>query len=46
MSDALVDLGIQDALRYVHANLLPSVVLVVRDVAHTVVGAVSCIFFA
>ena len=48
MSDAnaIVDFGIQDALRYVHVNLMPSVVLVVRDVAHIVVIAVSCIFFA
>ena len=46
MSDALVDLGIQDALRYVHVNILPSVVLVCRDVAHIVVITVSCVFFA
>ena len=46
MSDALVDLGIQDALRYVHVNILPSVVLVCRDVAHIAVITVSCVFFA
>jgi hypothetical protein len=46
MSDALVDLGIQDALRYVHVNILPSVVLVCRDVAHIAVISVSCVFFA
>ena len=46
MSDALVDLGIQDALRYVHVNILPSVVLVCRDVTHIAVVAVSCVFFA
>ena len=46
MGDALVDLGIQDALRYVHVNILPSVVLVCRDVTHIAVVAVSCVFFA
>ena len=46
MGDALVDLGIQDALRYVHVNILPSVVLVCRDVTHIAVIAVSCVFFA
>ena len=34
MADSLVDLGLQDALRYVHVNILPSIVLVTRDVAH------------
>ena len=46
MADSLVDLGLQDALRYVHVNILPSIVLVTRDVAHVVVVAVACVLFA
>lgn len=43
MADSLVDLGLQDALRYIHVNLLPSVVLLVRDVSMLAVTAMTCV---
>ena len=43
MADSLVDLGIQDALRYVHVNILPSVVLLVRDISMIVVTSLTCV---
>ena len=43
MADSLVDLGLQDALRYIHVNLLPSVVLLVRDVGMLAVTAMTCV---
>jgi hypothetical protein len=30
MADSLVDLGLEGALKYVHVNILPSVVLLAR----------------
>lgn len=46
MADSLVNLGLQDGLQYVHVNILPALVLVVRDVAHIAVIAVTCVSFA
>lgn len=43
MADSLVDLGIQDALRYVHVNILPSVVLLVRDISMIAVTSLTCV---
>lgn len=43
MADSLVDLGIQDALRYVHVNIIPSVVLLVRDISMITVTSLTCV---
>mmetsp|Transcript_5197 Transcript_5197/g.13206 ORF Transcript_5197/g.13206 Transcript_5197/m.13206 type:complete len:165 (+) Transcript_5197:518-1012(+) len=47
MADSLLgDLGLQDALKYVHVNIFPSVVLLVRDCSMVLVTSATCIFFA
>ena len=43
MADSLVDLGIQDALRYVNLDIIPSVVTVVRDVMMILVTSLTCV---
>ena len=43
MADSLVDLGLQDALKYVHVNILPSIVLLVRDCSMVLVISATCV---
>jgi hypothetical protein len=43
MGDSLVDLGLQDALRYVQINIMPSVVLLARDVGFVAVTSLTCV---
>ena len=43
MADSLVDLGIQDALRYVNVDIIPSIVTVARDVMMILVTSLTCV---
>jgi len=44
MADSLLgDLGLQDALKYVHVNIFPSVVLLVRDCSMVLVTSATCV---
>ena len=43
MADSLVDLGIQDALRYVNVDIIPSIVTVARDVMMILVMGLTCV---